>query len=132
MKENTNTKEFTIIKDMREDVKLGLYINMGEKSYKIKPIHFEQLEIQCNLPRNNMSNIIMRVYWTSYNDISAHIYLPYMIVGGIVHVDLFNYPAKAKKAKSKIEFIILGWVIRQVFDLENTLKQIHYPDSSRK
>jgi len=79
-KDHPNTREFNFLKSLREDVKLGVYINSTEKSYKMKPIDFQEINIHCQLPRNNMSNIIMRASWTSYNDITVDSYLPYMIV----------------------------------------------------
>lgn len=120
-KESSNIKEECTLKCVRDDNKLGLYLNYGVKIFRYRPIDFEELTIMCDMPRTIMSiSIIMRASWTSFDDFTAGTYFPYFVVGGVVNVELFSFPSLPRSAKK--------WVIRQIYSIENTLDRKPYPE----
>jgi len=36
--------------------------------------------------------IVFRATWLSYDDVSHNVYTPEIVVGGVLHIDIFNFP----------------------------------------
>ena len=109
-----------------EDVTVGMYMNKNNRIYKPLPVEFEDVRGHVEMPRNlSPANappeVMIRSFWTSYNDLSNEVFTPLIPVGGIVMFDLYKFgdlfPTEIK-----------DWTVRQVYDMEKTLASIPYPD----
>lgn len=77
-----------------KDLKFGLWINPNSKQvYRHKPIDFGELEIQCEVPRTLMSNmLIMKVTWTGFDHLSTDLaYMKDMTVGGVLDIECLEF-----------------------------------------
>ena len=121
MKKQEDFKDSRLVKEGAKNIKLGFYINYLDKQYRHAPIDFGELKMKCDIPKHMQQtmSIIMRALWTSYDDYSNHKYLMDMSVGGVMTIDLLNFPTLAKPAKK--------WVLRLIYPSDQTLKKISYP-----
>jgi hypothetical protein len=67
--------------------------------------------------------LILRCLWTAYDYIStpeARKESDFMVVGGVSHSRMYQYPETPQQA--------LGWMVRKILSVEEALKNIPYPD----
>ncbi|KAL4485735.1 hypothetical protein ABPG72_010997 [Tetrahymena utriculariae] len=106
------------------DIRYGVWINPHSKSsYRHKPIDFLGIGIQCEVPRNYMSqSIIMKALWTSYDSLTSPEYKQNskdIVMGGVLNVECLEYlPAKVKTA---------NWTLKFHYDVEESIKRLPYP-----
>ena len=106
----------------KEDIKLGIWINHENLGYKTKPMDFNDLGLQAELPKTYIDDpVIMRVIWTSYNGISGDLEGPDLVIGGVYEAALFNFPKMPKKVKK--------WLMRPLSSDEELLMPKPYPPS---
>jgi hypothetical protein len=115
----TPSKE-TFIKLLRPDIKMGLWINHQNTGHKFKPIDFEELNLNADMPRQYADDpCIMRVLWTSYDHISASVNTNYLVLGGTYEVALYPFPEMPKRVKK--------WTMRAIKSIEEMLVPKSYP-----
>ncbi len=89
----------------------------------MRDIEYNNLNIKSKLPRTHAtSHIVLRTLWTSFDYFNKERYNVDMVVGGIVDLRLYEYP---DMPVSKI-----GWNIRNIYSVEDRLRNIPYPDPS--
>jgi hypothetical protein len=65
---------------------------VGKIGFRTKPIDFLNIGIQAEIPRiYNTSRLIMTANWLAF-DYLNDVYSPYYVVGGILNIDLLEYP----------------------------------------
>jgi len=110
------------LQGLKEDVKLGIWINHENLGYKTKPMDFSELGLQAELPKTYIDDpVVMRVIWTSYNSISGDLDGPDLVIGGVYEAALFNFPRMPKKVKK--------WLMRPLSSDEELLAPKPYPPS---
>lgn len=75
-----------------KDFRMGIWACISPKAYRVKPISFETLGIEVQLPRVGLHPLCMRAVWTSYNDLSGDQFSPDLIVGGVFDIEVYKYP----------------------------------------
>lgn len=56
----------------------------------------------------------------AYDDVSHDVYTPEIVIGGILHIDIFNFPQLPKKQ--------LKWTMRSILSTNEILSRKYYPD----
>ena len=114
-----NIKPNFSCQEKNELFKIGIWGNTS-KILRPLPIEFNDLGIEVELPRIFQSlNNILRVTWVASDDMWLD-YSPYISVGGILNIEVFNFPEQPKKHRS--------WVIRNIQEVDDMLKLRQYPD----
>lgn len=102
---------FTLQEDGKA-FKIGLRGNYG-KMTGTEMIKHEELGISNEMPRVFINyNNIQRVTWVANDDTTLE-YAPYLAVGGVLNIEVFNMPELPKKHRN--------WVIRNVGDMEDMI-----------
>ena len=105
--------------EKNEFFKIGIWGNTS-KILRPLPIEFNDLGIEVELPRIFQSlNNILRVTWVASDDMWLD-YSPYISVGGVLNIEVFNFPEQPKKHRS--------WVIRNIQEVGDMLKLRQYSD----
>lgn len=114
-------KQIFMKQKQNEMFKVGIW---GNSSKILRPmlIEFNDLGIEVELPRIFQSlNNILRVTWVASDDMCLD-YSPYISVGGVLNIEVFNFPELPKKHRS--------WMIRTINDVGDMLNKRPYPDPS--
>ena len=120
--ESNIRQEFFIVNTTR-DFRLGIYGNVAGKAQLHKYVEFGG--VACKTPRQYGSQqLIIRAIWTSYDDVTVRTgtYYPDIVVGGVVDFRLYQYAEGSRQA--------MKWTVRNVFSIDDRLKNIPYPDPS--
>lgn len=111
------------LETMNDSYKLGIQGNYTNKDYRMLPVKFQMIGVDCEVPRPYLNNkLIMRAFWQCYDDYSNKAYNPDLPVGGILNIELFNFP-EIPKTHGK-------WTMRDIFSMEKNLEKLHFPDLS--
>lgn len=115
-KPDITKKEFT------QDIMYGIFINIIGRSKSMVFIDFGVWK--TNIPRQYSSQAVcLRCFWTSFDYLSSNEDLKNsdtITVGGVVSCKMYMYQQPHKEGHR--------WVMRKVQSIENTLKEIPYPE----
>jgi cancer susceptibility candidate protein 1 len=103
------------------DIRFGLWINPNSKSgYRHKPIDFQELEVQMEVPRPLMSTmLIMKVVWTGFDHLSDWSYSKDITVGGVLDIECLEFLPLPRKVNTL--------TLKQSYDINEALKKYSYP-----
>lgn len=102
-------------------LRYGYWINpVGKAGYRIKPIDFTNINIASEVPRTYMSSrLIMTAQWIS-QDYLSNSYSEYIIIGGILSVDIYEYPPLPRVEKD--------WTMKYSKIKYQEIKRLPYPN----
>ena len=104
----------------RDDLKVGIWINHENTGYKPKPIEFEGLSMNADIPKQYADDsCVMRAVWYSYDSVSYLAETPFVVLGGVYDISIFRFPELPKSVKE--------WKLRSVKDVDNMLVTKPYP-----
>eukprot|EP00344_Euplotes_crassus_P012576 CAMPEP_0196996914 /NCGR_PEP_ID=MMETSP1380-20130617/2684_1 /TAXON_ID=5936 /ORGANISM="Euplotes crassus, Strain CT5" /LENGTH=435 /DNA_ID=CAMNT_0042413031 /DNA_START=553 /DNA_END=1860 /DNA_ORIENTATION=- len=126
-KKKMTSKKIENIRDQFELEANNEYFKMGIRGNHsnfsgTEMLKHESLGISNEVPRIFCKQFnLQRSVWVS-NDITASEQSPYLAVGGVLNIEIFPLPEMPKKHRS--------WIIRNIQDMEDTLKKKNFPDSA--
>lgn len=116
--DQTKKESLTLIQT-RRDLMFGVWANVQGKSKIATMMEFGNYG--TNLPmKQATTNLVLRCLWTSYDYLTPTKIQDDIVVGGVVHFQMYGYPESCKPANK--------WVMRNVFTVEQRLKNVPFPD----
>jgi len=118
-KKNEIYKPNFMLQSSNEFFKIGIRGNYG-KMTGTELIKHDDLGICNEMPRMFINyNNIQRSTWAAFDDTSLG-YSPYLAVGGVLNIEVFNMPEMPKKHRN--------WVMRNIQDMDEMLERKLFPD----
>ena len=118
-----SVKNEVLVSNATDDLKVGLWVNLASKGFRMKTIEYPQLDITTDVPKGlALQAIAVRVTYTSYDNVtggSGGGSAADMALGGVLYIELLALPPPCKKVK--------GWTLRHVTPLSKTVQRLTYP-----
>ena len=115
-----NAKREVLMGHSTDDIKLGVWVNLASKGFRMKTIDFPNVGIIAEVPKTlALESIAVRVIHTSYDNITSSAANTDMSLGGVVSLEILKLPQPSKCTK--------GWAMTLVSDLIDDVKRLGYP-----